>query len=147
MGRIVAVCLSLRKGEKKRPRTGGRLVADHGLEGDAHAGPGHRQVSLLAVESVDHFRAKGSIEVGPGDFAENILTEGLEPAALAVGRRLRVGSEAILEITQLGKECHSPCAIYSMMGDCVMPRDGIFARVVWGGELRPGDRIDWETGS
>jgi MOSC domain-containing protein YiiM len=145
MGKVVAVCLSLRKGEKKRPAAGGRLIADHGLEGDAHSGPGHRQVSLLARESVDRFRAKGPLDVGPGDFAENILIEGLDLAALAVGRRLRAGPEAVLEITQLGKECRSPCAIYRMMGDCVMPREGVFARVIRGGEVRPGDGIDWEA--
>lgn len=141
MGKIIAVCLSGRKGEKKRPVDEGRLIEGQGFAGDAHAGSGHRQVSLLSAESVDRFRAKGPLEVFPGDFAENILTEGIDLATLAVGRRLRAGSEAVLEVTQIGKECHDRCAIYRVMGDCVMPREGVFARVVQGGGLRPGDGI------
>lgn len=141
MGRIVAVCTSLRKGERKRNIGWGRLVPDHGLEGDAHAGPWHRQVSLLALESIRKMQAKG-LKVGPGDFAENLTTEGLDLRSLVPGTKLKIGPEAVLEVTQIGKICHERCAIYYQAGDCVMPREGIFARVLKGGPVQVGDNIE-----
>jgi len=120
-----------------------RLGAE-GIEGDAHAGPWHRMVSLLAEESVDKMRAAG-LDVGPGAFAENLTTRGLDLLALPLGTRLRVGAHVVLELTQHGKECHSRCAIYYEAGDCVMPREGVFAQVVAGGEIRTGDEIAVEA--
>jgi len=117
------------------------VKADYGIEGDAHAGDWHRQGSLLASESIAKMQAKG-LDVSPGDFAENLTTEGIDLLALPVGARLRVGREALLEVTQIGKECHSRCAIYYQAGDCVMPREGIFARVLAGGTIVPGDTVD-----
>jgi MOSC domain-containing protein YiiM len=139
-GRIVAVSTSRRKGQKKSNLSEGELLEDKGFEGDAHAGDWHRQVSLLAMESINQIRDKG-IDVAPGDFAENITTSGIEIWQLELGTRLAVGGEAELEITQIGKECHDRCAIYHQVGDCVMPREGIFARVLRGGKVKPGDTI------
>ena len=139
-GKVVAVCVSKTKGEKKAPVPFVRLVPGHGVDRDAHAGPGHRQVSLLAVESIAKMKEKG-LSVGPGDFAENITVEGIDIVRLRVGDRLRSG-EALLEITQIGKECHNRCAIYYQAGDCVMPKEGVFARVLHGGTLRAGDAME-----
>ena len=139
-GRIVAVSTSRRKGQKKSNLSECSLITDKGFEGDAHAGDWHRQVSLLAMESITKIREKG-IDVTPGDFAENITTTGIEIWQLELGTRLAVGNEAELEITQIGKECHDRCAIYHQVGDCVMPREGIFARVLRGGKVKPGDKI------
>lgn len=139
-GRVVAVSVSARKGGKKVPLPSVVLVADHGVRHDAHAGPGIRQVSLLGEESIAKMRAKG-LSVGPGDFAENVTVRGIVLPALPVGTRLRVG-EALLEITQIGKECHDRCAIFLQAGDCVMPREGIFARVVRGGAVAAGDAVE-----
>jgi len=136
-GRVLAVCLSRRKGETKTPVEQGRLVVDHGLEGDAHAGTG-RQVSLLCQFSADKVRG---LDIGPGDFAENLLVSGLHPEHFPVGKPFRVGDEALLEVTQIGKECHGDCTIREATGDCVMPREGIFARVIIGGAVRPGDPV------
>jgi MOSC domain-containing protein YiiM len=136
----VAVSVSNRKGIKKSNLPEGKLLEDEGLDGDAHAGDWHRQVSLLAMESIDKIREKG-LEVSPGDFAENITTSGLEIWELPMGTRLAVGSEALLEVTQIGKECHDRCAIFHQVGDCVMPREGVFTRVVRGGTIRPGDEV------
>jgi MOSC domain-containing protein YiiM len=139
-GRIVAVSVSNRKGIKKSNLPECKLLEGEGLDGDAHAGDWHRQVSLLAIESINKIRGKG-LEVSPGDFAENITTSGLRIWELPMGTRLAVGSEALLEVTQIGKECHDRCAIYHQVGDCVMPREGVFTRVVRGGTIRPGDEI------
>jgi len=139
-GRIVAVSTSRRKGQKKSNLAECKLIKDRGFEGDAHGGDWHRQVSLLAMESITKIRDKG-VDVAPGDFAENITTAGIEIWQLALGTRLAVGREAELEITQIGKECHDRCAIYHQVGDCVMPREGIFARVIRGGKVKPGDTI------
>lgn len=139
MAQVVAVCISEKKGERKKPVESVELRENHGIVGDAHAGDWHRQVSLLARESIDKMVALG-LDVTAGDFAENITTEGIELVSLPVGSRLRVG-EAILEVTQIGKECHSRCAIYDQAGDCVMPREGIFASVVKGGMITAGDTI------
>lgn len=138
-GCVVSVNVADVKGVRKAPADEIVLVAEHGVEGDGHAGPWHRQVSLLAQESIDTMRAKG-LEVGPGDFAENVTTESVEVATLPVGTRLRLG-EALVEVTQIGKVCHDRCAIFYLAGDCVMPREGIFARVLEGGRLRAGDEV------
>lgn len=137
---IVAISISTQKGEKKTPIEQGELIVGHGLEGDAHAGDWHRQISLLASESMERIRAKG-LAVGPGDFAENITTEGIELWHLPVGTRLKVDGGVLLEVTQIGKTCHQRCAIFHQVGDCVMPREGIFARVLTGGTIAPGDAI------
>ena len=139
-GKVVAVCVSGRKGEKKVPVPSVELVPGHGVRDDAHAGPGIRQVSLLAEESIAKMRDKG-LAVGPGDFAENVTVAGIVLPALPVGTRLRVG-EALLEVTRIGKVCHDRCAIYLQAGDCVMPREGIFARVVRGGAVAAGDAVE-----
>jgi MOSC domain-containing protein YiiM len=139
-GALVAVSISARKGERKQPVAEAELVVDHGLAGDAHAGPWHRQVSLLAQESIAKMQQLG-LDVTCGDFAENLTTEGVSLVDLAIGSRLAVGP-CLLEITQIGKECHSHCAIYQQAGDCVMPREGIFAKVLRGGIVRAGDRVE-----
>ena len=141
-GKLLAVCISERKGTMKHPVPEIQLRAEHGIEGDAHAGPWHRQVSLLATESVAPMCAVLP-DLPAGAFAENILTGGLALKALPIGTRLRVGG-ALLEVTQIGKECHKDCAIHQQVGDCVMPREGIFARVRTGGAVRPGDPITIE---
>ncbi len=139
-GKILSVNLSDRKGMKKSNIDSGRMVACYGLQADAHAGPGSRQVSLLARESIEKIRARG-LAVKDGDFAENLTTEGIDLPALPVGTRLRIGADVLLEVTQIGKVCHDRCHIYFMVGDCVMPREGIFARVLSGGDVKIGDSI------
>jgi len=144
-GRVVEVCLSQGKGGPKRPVGAGRLVEDYGLEGDGHAGT-ERQVSILCQRSADKVRAAG-LEVGPGDFAENLLVDGLGPADFVPGARVhlrpRDGRDGpLLEVTQIGKECHTGCAIREAVGDCVMPREGIFARVLRGGPVARGDAVE-----
>ncbi|MEP0813083.1 MAG: MOSC domain-containing protein [bacterium] len=138
-GKVVAVSISERKGTRKRNVDWALLVPDWGIEGDAHAADWNRQVSFLAVESIDKIRKMG-LEVGPGDFAENITTEDIDLPGLQIGDRLRIG-DAELEVTQIGKECHSRCEIFRQAGDCVMPREGIFARVLSGGIVRKGDAV------
>jgi len=138
-GRVVSVNMAEKKGVQKASQVSVTLVAAHGIEGDAHAGLWHRQVSLLADESIDKMRRQG-VEVGPGSFGENVTTVGIPVHELPVGGRLRMGS-AFVEVTQIGKECHDRCAIYAAVGDCVMPREGIFVRVIEGGAVRPGDDI------
>ena len=140
MARVLAVCISERRGERKHPVDEIRLRLDHGIAGDAHAGSWHRQISLLANESVDKMREKG-LTFAPGDFAENILTEGVALRTLPVGTRLRVG-ETELEITQIGKECHSDCEIKKKVGVCVMPAEGVFAIVKREGAVKAGDEIE-----
>lgn len=136
-GRIVALSISDRKGVPKRNVESVRLLEDYGIEGDAHAGSWHRQVSILAIESIERMKGKG-LNLRPGIFAENITTENLDLSKLKVGDRILIrGVE--LEVTQIGKECLKPCAIFRKIGDCIMPREGIFARVVKGGEIRVGD--------
>lgn len=140
--KIVAVCSSKEKGTRKKAVNEGVLQEDYGLVGDAHADCcTHRQVSLLAKESIDKMRALG-LTVGPGDFAENLTTEGIDLVSLPIGTRMSIGKEITLEITQIGKECHNPCAIYRQAGVCVMPTEGIFARVIGGGVTRVGDPIE-----
>ena len=137
---IVAVCSSRSKGERKANVGQGELRQGFGLVGDAHAGDWHRQVSLLALESIDKMRAAG-LDVGPGDFAENLTTRGIDLYSLPIGTRLRIGKEAVLEITQIGKVCHDRCAIYHQAGDCVMPREGVFAVVLASGKVKTGDPV------
>jgi MOSC domain-containing protein YiiM len=130
---IVSVNISLKKGTTKKPVDAIYLVKDYGIRDDAHAGPWHRQVSLLAIEDIDFMRAKG-FEVYPGDFAENITTRGIVLSELSIGTRLNIG-EAILGVTQIGKECHKGCEIMKKTGDCIMPKRGIFAKVIYGGVI------------
>ncbi len=137
---VDAVCISLAKGEKKTPVERVELKENHGIVGDAHAGEWHRQVSLLARESIAKMQAMG-LSVDAGDFAENITTVGIDLVGLPIGTRLSVG-ETVLEVTQIGKECHTRCAIYYQAGDCVMPKEGIFARVIKGGAVAPDDPIE-----
>ena len=137
---IKAVCISEKKGEQKHPVASVHLRPEHGIDGDAHAGNWHRQVSLLGQESVDRLQEKISIRLFPGVFAENILCEGLVLYKLPIGTKLRVGT-ALCEVTQIGKECHADCAIRQQAGDCVMPREGIFAVVLEEGDAKAGDRI------
>ena len=139
-GWIVAVSVSLKKGVKKTNIQSGELIENYGLENDAHAGDWHRQVSLLAKESISRIREKG-IDVKPGDFAENVTTEGIRLWGFPVGARMKLGSEALVEVTQIGKKCHNRCAIFHQVGDCVMPKEGIFARVIKRGEVKPGDFV------
>lgn len=139
MAQVEAVCISENKGERKKPVEAVELRENHGIVGDAHAGEWHRQVSLLASESIDKMRALG-LDVTAGDFAENITTSGIDLVSLPIGTRLKVG-ETLLEVTQIGKECHTRCAIYYQAGDCVMPKEGIFAKVIVGGTVRPGDGV------
>ncbi|MCM0083245.1 MOSC domain-containing protein [Geomonas sp. Red32] len=138
-GKVLAVNVSVNKGERKTPVAEVTLREEHGIVGDAHAGDWHRQVSLLAMESIEKMKALG-LQVGEGDFAENITTEGVDLVHLPLGTRLTLG-ETLLEVTQIGKECHTRCAIYYQAGDCVMPKEGIFARVITGGVVRPGDDV------
>ncbi len=140
MGYVVAVCTSPKKGMRKKNIGAGQLVEEHGLENDAHAGPWHRQVSLLALESVQKMRDAG-LDVNPGDFAENISTVGLDLVSLPLGTHIAIGAEALGEVTQIGKECHTRCAIYHQAGDCVMPREGIFIKVLKGGAVKVGDEV------
>jgi MOSC domain-containing protein YiiM len=139
MAQVVAVCISENKGERKKPVESVKLRENHGIIGDGHAGDWHRQVSLLAQESIDKMRAMG-LDVTAGDFAENITTSGIDLVPLPIGSRLQIG-ETLLEVTQIGKECHTRCAIYYQAGDCVMPKEGIFVRVITGGVIKPGDSI------
>ena len=138
---IVAVCISKEKGGRKTDVGYAELQEGFGLVGDAHGGDWHRQVSLLAIESIDKMRAAG-LDVGPGNFAENLTTQGVNLYTLPVGTRLRVGASVLLEMTQIGKECHDRCAIYHQAGDCVMPKEGVFATVINGGPVNTGDSVE-----
>ena len=140
-GRVRAISISKEKGIPKTNVSEADLEAGLGVVGDAHADGGHRQVSLLAAEEIDRMREMGA-SVSPGDFAENITTQDLDLRALKVGARLRVGGSAELVVTQLGKQCHGRCAIYERVGDCIMPREGIFARVIASGRIKVGDTIE-----
>ncbi|TGU72199.1 MOSC domain-containing protein [Geomonas terrae] len=139
IGKVVAVNISTNKGERKTPVPEVTLREEHGIVGDGHAGDWHRQISLLAQESIAKMQALG-LDVKEGDFAENITTEGVDLVSLPIGAKIELG-ETLLEVTQIGKECHTRCAIYYQAGDCVMPKEGIFARVLKGGVVRPGDPV------
>ena len=141
MAKIIAVCKSEKKGTKKEDINEGYLHTDYGLADDAHADRGsHRQLSLLAIESINKMRSLG-FDLSPGDFAENITTEGIDLVSLPIGTRIRIGDEITLEMTQIGKECHAACAIRRQVGDCIMPREGVFARIIQGGLVRTGDQL------
>ncbi len=144
MAKITAVCISKKKGMPKEVIPEGIFIQDFGLRADAHASNDtHRQVSLLATESIDKMRNRG-FNVSPGDFAENLTTEGIELFTLPVGTRMTVGTEVILEISQIGKECHTKCAIFHKMGECIMPLEGVFARVIRGGTIKAEDNLALE---
>jgi MOSC domain-containing protein YiiM len=141
-GKVVSINISEKKGERKTPVQEAVIKEDFGIEGDAHASSEwHRQVSLLAIESVRKMQEMG-LDVKPGDFAENITTEGLDLLALPIGTRLKIGKDIIGEVSQIGKVCHTRCAIYEQAGDCVMPKEGIFIRVLKSGVTKVGDEID-----
>ncbi len=138
--KIVSLATSKKKGTPKVPVDRVRLIEEHGIEGDAHAGPWHRQISFLAAESIEKARQQG-LDVTFGNFAENVATEGVSWEDVPVGTRLDLGDSVQVEITQKGKVCHNKCAIYYMAGDCIMPREGVFARVLKGGEIRCGEPV------
>ena len=139
MGTIRAVCLGDKKGAAKNNVGQAEFVVEHGLKGDAHAGAGDRQVSLLSLQKIEAFRATGA-NVGYGDFGENIVADGIDFATLPIGTKLCCGT-VLMEISKIGKECHNRCAIFHNMGDCIMPREGVFARVLQGGIIHTGDEI------
>ena len=142
IGKVIAVCISPEKGTQKRNIGKGIFIEDFGIQGDAHAGKWHRQVSLLSHDKIDAFRARGA-EVQDGAFGENLVVEGIDFRVLPVGTRLYC-SDVILEMTQIGKECHHGCEIFQKMGECIMPREGVFARVIRGGTIRTGDDMKVE---
>ncbi len=142
MGKIVAICISEKKGVQKKDIKRCNLVENHGLEGDAHAGSWHRQISLLSKEARLVMENKGA-KLNDGDFGESLLTEGIDFANVKVGNKLRLGKDALVRITQIGKECHDRCNIYYQVGDCIMPREGIFAEVLKGGEIKIDDDIEF----
>ena len=140
MAKVLAVCISEVRGIQKHPVEQAELRGNYGIVGDAHAGAWHRQVSLLGVDSVEKLQDKITLKLKPGDFAENILVEGICVYRLPVGARLRLGT-ALCQVTQIGKTCHNDCAIRRAAGDCVMPREGIFVRVLESGTVKPGDEV------
>ena len=142
MGKIVAICISEKKGVQKKDIKRCKLIENHGLEGDAHAGSWHRQISLLSKEARLVMENKGA-KLNDGDFGENLLTEGVDFTNIKVGNKLRLGKDALVRITQIGKECHDKCNIYYQVGDCIMPREGIFAEVLKGGEIKIDDDIEF----
>jgi len=142
MGKIVAICISKKKGVQKKDVKQCRLIENYGLEGDAHAGSWHRQISLLSIEGRLVMENKG-IKLDAGDFGENVLTKGVDFANIIVGNELRLGRDALVRVTQIGKECHDRCNIYYQVGDCIMPREGIFAEVLRGGEIKIDDDIEF----
>ncbi|WP_238883777.1 MOSC domain-containing protein [Clostridium sp. YIM B02551] len=139
MGEVIALCISKEKGTAKDEIPIANFIEDYGIEGDAHAGKWHRQISLLSLERIEEFRQKGG-KVKFGDFGENIVVKGIELTKLPIGTRLKCG-DVILEMTQIGKECHSRCHIFYSVGDCIMPREGVFCRVIRGGVLTIGEKI------
>lgn len=140
MGKVLAVCISERKGTEKINVGSARFIEDWGIENDSHAGKWHRQVSLLSHEKIEAFRARGA-EVVNGAFGENLVVEGFDFRALPVGTKFKC-NDVVLELTQIGKECHSGCAIYQKMGECIMPREGVFTRVLHGGVISVGDTLE-----
>jgi MOSC domain-containing protein YiiM len=140
-GKIMAVCTSKKKGVPKTDAGSAVLEKGLGIQGDAHAGDWHRQISLLSIEQIQTMKDKG-FDVKPGSFAENLTTTGFDLAAVKVGDRLRVGESVLLEVTQIGKECHTRCAIFNKIGECIMPEQGVFAKVLEGGPVTVGDSIE-----
>ncbi len=145
MANITSINISKNKGERKKSVESAVITTDHGIESDAHAGKWHRQISLLAIESIRKMQKLG-LDVGPGDFAENLTTEGVDLVALPIGTKLQIGENVEVEVTQIGKECQERCEIYRQAGDCVMPREGIFVRVLSSGQVKPGDLIQVQSG-
>lgn len=140
MGKVIAVCRSDIKGIQKKDQGEGLFIEEFGLENDAHAGKWHRQVSLLSHDKIEAFRARGA-KVDNGAFGENLVVAGIDFSSLPIGTRFKC-NDVILEMTQIGKECHHGCAIYQQMGDCIMPREGVFARVIHGGTIKAGDEME-----
>jgi MOSC domain-containing protein YiiM len=138
--KIISIAISKKKGTRKSPVEEALLLPGHGIESDAHAGDWHRQVSFLSSESIKKARNQG-LDVSFGDFAENIATSGIDWINVPVGTQVRLGDSALVEVTQIGKECHNKCAIYYQAGDCIMPREGVFAKVLEGGKIRSGDAV------
>ncbi|MFQ5485906.1 MAG: MOSC domain-containing protein [Desulfobacterales bacterium] len=139
--KIISLAISKKKGTRKQVINKVLLVKNHGIKGDAHAGAWHRQVSFLSSESIEEARRRG-LDVSFGDFAENIATEGIDWKTMPIGTRIKLGDSASVEITQIGKECHNKCAIYYKAGDCIMPNEGVFAKVLKGGTIRCGDKVE-----
>lgn len=139
-GKIIAVCTSPAKGTIKKNVGSGFLIEEFGIEGDAHGGFAHRQISLIAAEDIETMKSKLP-DLGPGSFAENLTTEGFDPSSLAIGDRLRVGESCLLEVSQIGKECHTKCQVFHITGECIMPQKGIFCRVIKGGTVKTNDEI------
>ena len=139
MGKITGICISEKRGVQKHLITEANIVCDWGIEGDAHGGKWHRQISLLSQEKVDAFKAKGA-DIHPGSFGENLIVEGFDFSAMPVGTRFVIG-DVVLEMTQIGKECHHGCQIFQKMGECIMPREGVFAKVLHGGKIKAGDEM------
>ncbi len=142
MGKILAVCISEKRGTEKKEIPQAELIENWGIKGDAHAGKWHRQVSMLSYEKIEDFRSKGA-DVDFGAFGENLVISGFDFRNMEIGTRFRIG-DAVLEMTQIGKECHTHCEIYKRMGECIMPREGVFARVIHGGTIKKGDFIEVE---
>lgn len=140
MGKVIAVCTSPEKGTQKTNIRRGVFIEDYGIEGDAHAGKWHRQVSLLSYEKIEAFRARGAV-VEDGAFGENLVVEGIDFKTLPIGTRFQC-NDVVLELTQIGKECHHGCEIFQKMGECIMPREGVFAIVLHGGEIKVGDNLE-----
>lgn len=140
MGKLIGICISEKRGTPKKEVKQAVLVKDWGIEADAHAGKWHRQVSLLSQEKIEEFKQRGA-QVEMGAFGENLIVEGYDFKTLPVGTRFRIG-DALLEMTQIGKECHQHCVIYQKMGDCIMPREGVFATVLAGGTIAAGDEVE-----
>ena len=139
MGKVIAVCISEKKGTQKHPVQAAEFIEDWGIKDDAHAGKWHRQVSLLSYDKIQEFRAKGA-KIEDGAFGENLVVEGFDFAKLPVGTKFRC-NDVVLEMTQIGKKCHHGCAIFQKMGDCIMPREGVFTRVLHGGVIHEGDEL------
>ncbi|HIE33816.1 MAG TPA: MOSC domain-containing protein [Candidatus Altiarchaeales archaeon] len=137
---VASINISKRKGERKVPVEKCRVIENFGLDGDAHSGKWHRQVSLLSIESIEKVKSEG-LNICPGDFAENITTKGIKIDKIKVGTQIQIGKDVLLEVTQIGKECHDKCEIYKRVGNCVMPQEGIFAKVLKGGIIMSGDKI------
>ena len=140
MGQVMAVCISEKKGTQKKEISERHFIEEFGIENDAHAGKWHRQVSLLSYETIEAFKERGA-EIGDGAFGENVIVKGIDLVRLPVGTRLSCG-DILLEVTQIGKECHSHCEIFKKMGECIMPANGIFTRVLHGGVMKEGDEIN-----
>ena len=141
-GSIVAVCVSPKKGMIKTEVESGIIEEGFGIRDDAHGGDWHRQVSLLAIEEIEKMNQKG-FDVKPGSFAENLCTRDFDLSSAAIGKKIMIGDQIVLEVTQIGKECHTRCAVYNKIGDCIMPEQGVFTRVISGGVVRPGDSISF----